>query len=274
MKIKQYYTIIIALILSIVVLNAQTPKWVSTKVEKRTAVIEYFTGIYHQAAPNQDFKENYYLPKHPDQFIFIHNHCTDSAAPKAGTNHPDLRTDEGKIIFEELKLKTDSLPFEELPFAEPPYDLLNRIPNTKGWHYSWNANYLGVMSATSIVNVYVKPSIDFTTRELTVEVEYYYTGDSPAEINYLTVMLLQNNIICHQTGGLLYRDYVVDDTLYRQMHVLRKVISTGGAWGDSITVTKKGSYELRKYTVKLPESINNVPLVLTDLEVAAFIAED
>ncbi|MBR3091345.1 MAG: Omp28-related outer membrane protein, partial [Bacteroidetes bacterium] len=147
---------------------------------------------------------------------------------------------------------------------------------TEPWwqgHAKWMNTVAEIVKQPSIVNIYVKPEINFETRELTVEVEYYYTDDSPVSKNYLTVMLLQNEIICYQAGWNHNQENVINDTLYRHNHALRKIITPGGAWGDTITNTKKGSYECRKYKVTLPDSIKDVPLDLTNLEIIAFIAE-
>ena len=158
-----------------------------------------------------------------------------------------------------------------------PAGSINRSTYPWAMHYSaWDSTVKNIINQKSPVNVYIKPEINFTTRELTIEVEYYYTDDSPADENYLTVMLLQNEIVDYQQDGLKNNpEYVVtdlNDTLYRHMHVLRKGLSVG-VWGGRIKNTKKGSYECRNYSIILPDSIKNVPLYLTNLEVVAFIAE-
>ena len=129
------------------------------------------------------------------------------------------------------------------------------------------------MGQSSPVNIYVKPTLDYATRKLTVEVELYYTGTVSTDKNYLTVMLLQNEILGHQNGAVFNHEYMDLDGQYRHMNILRMVLSSGGAFGDTIKTTSKGHYEYKKYEVILPVNIANVPLKLSDLEVVAFIAE-
>ncbi|MBR3091032.1 MAG: Omp28-related outer membrane protein, partial [Bacteroidetes bacterium] len=263
MKKITIYIFIFYLILSS--LYAQTPKWVSTEVQTRGAVIELFTSIYRRDAYlGEKIVDQEGLEKYPGKVIVINNHCDPLADSLAMPNQPDLRTDEGCVIYNRGK----GIPF--------PGGSINRSVFNP-WivdYYSCSVNIpQKVKVHTSVVNVYIKPDIDVNTRELTVEVEYYYTGDSPASENYLTVMLLQNNIICYQEYGSMYPKNVREDSLYCHNYVLRKILSDGGAWGDPITTTTKGSYGLRKYTTILPDSIRNVPLDITNLEVVAFISE-
>ena len=263
MKKFQLFSIILAAVLFVGTMSAQTPKWVSTEVQKRVAVLEEFTGMYCQYCPDGHRVANELMKKYPGKFIAINNHCGGYAQPQNGTNHPDLRTDEGNLIMGQAGVNGF------------PTGSVNR--STNPWamdRNKWEAAAVNIMNQNSVVNVFVKPEINFTTREITVEVEYYYTDDSPVSENYLTVMVLQNEIIGFQQSGSTYNpEYATDDGLYRHMHALRAVISTGGAWGDPITEPKKGSYECRTYTAFLPASIKNVPVELDNIEVVAFISE-
>ena len=281
MKKITIYIFIFYLILSS--LYAQTPKWVSTEIQNRVAVIEQFTGIFCEAAAVADKSVEERLERYPDKVIIINNHCSSYATPEPGSNYPDLRTDEGGIIFNKEYSNAYAYNREWLKFF--PLGALNRYVLGRWYvdnmYYSWitdyntltnNVNF--IINKSSIVNVYIKPEIDINTRELTVEVEYYYTDDSQSSENYLTVMLLQNEINCYQATNTSFNEkHKREDSLYCHNYVLRKILSDGGAWGDPITTTTKGSYGLRKYTTILPDSIRNVPLDITNLEVIAFISE-
>ena len=271
-------------------LQAQTPKWVSTEVQNRTVVLEKFTGWktgwYGVSGASEDRKANTMAEQHSDNFIYINIHCGRWTAEPGDyfskkyykwiINDYDLRTDDGDLIFD--RSGEGGLPpdIKDLTLCS-----INR--STDPWAMScdkWESKAIDIMNQISVVNIFVKPEVNTTTRRLTVDVEYYYTDDSPATENYLTVMLLQNEIVCPQMYADANPDYALGEDLYRHMHVLRKVISngssfgnTGGVWGDTITTTKKGSYECRKYIITLPDSIRNVPLDLENLEVAAFISE-
>ncbi|MBQ6269545.1 MAG: Omp28-related outer membrane protein [Bacteroidetes bacterium] len=261
MKRFQLFSIILAAALLVGTMSAQTPKWVSTEVQKRVAVLEEFTGMYCQWCPAGHKLANDIAKKHPGQFIAINNHCGYYAQP--GSGDPDLRTLEGDTIMNQAGVQGF------------PQGSINR--STTPWAMNrdlWQAAAENIMNQNSVVNVYVNPEYNSTKHELTVEVEYYYTDDSPASQNYLTVMLLQNEIIAYQTLGSTHNpEYATSDGLYRHMHALRGVISNGGTWGDPITNTKKGSYECRKYTVTIPDYINSVLVEHYNLEVVAFISE-
>ena len=86
-------------------------------------------------------------------------------------------------------------------------------------------------------------------------------------------MLTQDGILGPQTGGKTYypENYIGDQ--YVHNHVLRDVLSPGGAWGETITNTDSSNYTYKKYVTTLPESIKGVPLVFYNLNVVAFVSE-
>ena len=267
-KMKIIIVYIVAVTIFIGTLYAQTPKWVSTEAQNRIAVLEAFTGMYCQDCHDGHRIANEILNAYPNQFIIINNHCGPySFPPKVGVVGSTFKTDVGDTIYEQAGV-------EEFPAGS-----INR--SATPWAISrdkWQNAAEDIMNQKSIVNVYVKPEINSVTRELSVEVEYYYTDDSPVSENYLTVMLLQNNRLGYQaldaqTGTVYNQNEITEIRLYNHMHILRMVLSDGGAWGDVITNTKKGSYECRKYTTTLPSMINHINLDITNLEVVAFISE-
>ncbi|MBQ6269981.1 MAG: Omp28-related outer membrane protein, partial [Bacteroidetes bacterium] len=286
-KLQLLYDILFFFVGFLSSLYSQTPKWVSTEVQNRTAILENFTGIYDSECPKGHKTAIEILKEYPDNFIIINNYYRianystsnksfnltipegDSIASKAGSYGmfpPGIGSTPCGSINRVLN-----------PFDKKSYDTKTLAMSSKAWE---TAVY-HITEQKSIVNVYVNPEINIKTRELSVEVEYYYTEDSPVSENFLTIMLLQNEIVGYQAGGNKYNpDYVphdtivsVRDSLYRHMHVLRKLISGGGAWGDTITNTQKGTYEYKKYTLNLSDSINNIPIDINNLEVVAFISE-
>ena len=272
MKITNLIYLVLASFLIIGSLSAQTPKWVSTEVQKRNVVLEHFTGIIG-FSPLGDRAANQLAQYYPNKIIIINNYCGIFGTYSRVIDYLILTTDEGECIWDEISMQKYELYKEVCLYS--PEGSINRshIPwsiNSREWALSAK----NIMDGNSVVNLYVKPSIDFTARELTVEVEYYYTDDSKASVNFLSVMLLQNEIVGFMDDAKGNPEYAINDSLYRHMHVLRKEITSGGAWGEPITTTTKGSYGLKKYTMVLPDSIKNVPLDITKLEVAAFISEN
>ena len=268
MKKSNLIYIVLASFLFISSLSAQTPKWVSTEVQNRAAVLENFTDLYNIKCAMGLKIVNSLTKQYPNNFIVINNHCGIDEHINFGIEQPDLSTIEGNQIYNEVLSQGVSAinrPIASINRSIYPWAMTSDI---------WESIAKYIMQQPSVVNVYVKPEINITTRELIVEVEYYYTDDSPASENYLTVMLLQNEIIGYQKGGKEYdTDYVINDNMHYNMHALRTVISEGSTWGEPIMNPKKGSYECRKYKFILPAYIKNVPIDIAKLEVVAFISE-
>ena len=135
----------------------------------------------------------------------------------------------------------------------------------------WTAAAAEIMAQPAPVNVAARCTIDRSTRVMTVEVEAYYTSNSSASYNYLNVAVLQNNILGPQSGGSNYNPSQMEGSQYRHMHMLRHLLS--GQWGDMITKTSEGNLFSKKYTYTIPETISDEAMVLSDLEVVAFITE-
>lgn len=115
----------------------------------------------------------------------------------------------------------------------------------------------------SPVNLAMETAWNATTRELSVEVAGYYTDNMTDP--RLTVVVLQNNILGPQSGGLLGNDYP-------HRHMLRMMLSED-EFGEPITEKTKGESFNKTYKVTIPEAINDVPFAAYDMEVVAFIAE-
>jgi hypothetical protein len=55
------------------------------------------------------------------------------------------------------------------------------------------------------------------------------------------------------------------------MHVFRDLVT--GQWGEVITTTTKGELVKKQYKYAIPEKIKEIPLVIKDIHLVAFIAE-
>ncbi|MBQ6269983.1 MAG: Omp28-related outer membrane protein, partial [Bacteroidetes bacterium] len=273
---KLFIKIILMSFLFIGIVHAQTPKWVSTEVQNRTTILENFMSVYYPVCADGQRTANEILQAFPNKFIIINIYPA-----LLNYNNIKLSLPEGDSISNKAgpggigPAATKSLPAGSINRFRNPNDLKSYSANDLAMmSYAWKPTLEIITKQKSIVNVYVKPEFDIKTQELSVEVEYYYTDDSPVSENFLTIMLLQNEIVGYQSGGNKYNpDYASRDSSYRHMHVLRKLISGGGAWGDTITNTQRGTYGYKKYTLNLPESINNIPIDISNLEVVAFISE-
>jgi len=233
-------------------------KWVSTSPQKKMVVLEEFTGIHCGYCPDGHRRANDLVTENPGKIILINIHSGNFATPQTG--EPDFRTIKGDSIDDAAGV------------TGYPSGSVNRT--TSPWGQSrttWATAASTIMSQTSPVNVAVKAFVDHVTRELTVEVEAYYTSNSNASKNYLTVMLLQNGVLGPQSDYGNYNPTNWINGKYVHNHVLRDVLSAN--FGDVIDTTTSGYYFYKKYTYTLPSSIVNVDLLFHRLKVVAFVAE-
>ena len=128
----------------------------------------------------------------------------------------------------------------------------------------WSSASNTIMGESSYVNMAVEAEIDVTTREVTVLVEAYYTGNSPEATNKLNVALLQNNTLGPQTGGGMGNNYVHQ---HRLVHMLT------GQWGLDVTTTSATDLVVETITYTIPADYNGVPAVLEDMELVVFMTE-
>ena len=242
--------------------GALAQNWVSTAPQNKKVVIEEFTGLHCTFCPDGHKTANALVTANPGNVFTVNIHSGGYATPATG--EPDMRTTEGDAIDDASGLggyPAASVNRYRTPRVEP------------GNRASWAASVNSQLAESAAANAYVKSYFDRTTNELTTEVEVYYTANSATSTNKLTVMLLQDDILGPQTGGTQFypENFVGDDYIHN--HVLRDVISGGGAWGEVIDTTTQGTYYYKKYITTLPASIKNVPLKFFNLQVLAFVSE-
>jgi thiol-disulfide isomerase/thioredoxin len=237
-------------------LSAQ--QWVSTTPQNKNVVLEEFTGIHCGYCPDGHKRASDLQKANPGRVVLINIHAGGYASPSAG--EPDFRTVDGNAINTANGVTSF------------PNGSVNRINTPWGQSRStWAADAADVMAESSPVNVYVKGYVDLSTRELTTEVEIYYTANSAQSTNYLTVGLLQNQVLGYQSDyGNFNPDNWVGD-LYIHSHILRDVFTA--ALGDVIDTTTAGHYIYKKFVTTLPDDIAGVDLSLANLEVYAFVSE-
>jgi len=239
-------------------------KWVSTQQQNKNAILEEVTGVFCGECPDGHRMATLIESTYPGRVFLVNIDAGPYAEIYNLPGYIDLRIAEGEAI--------DSASNNDYGY---PAGFVNR-KNTPSWvleRGAWSGAVNSVLSEISPVNVFVKSSVDKMTRKLTTEVEFYYTGNSQSKTNYLTVMLTQDNIIGKQTGLSLNPLNCTPDGLYRHNHVLRKVLTSGGAFGEPIDTTTLGHFEYRKFVTDLPDSISRIYLDLRRLKVVAFVAE-
>jgi len=236
---------------------------VGTEPENKNVVLEEFTGLNcgycpqgHQIA--QDLQD-----ANPGDVMLVNVHVGSFATPSG--NQPDFRTPWGSALDAQANV------------AGYPAGTVNRHMFS-GWGQSggtamsrnyWTQAANQILAQPSYLNVGAEATIITSTRQLVVNVEVYYTGDNPVSSNFLTVALMQNNIINYQTDYTLPSPYA--DYNYHHMHMLRQFLT--GQWGEEITETSEGSLYTTTLYYEIPEDYNDIECVLEDLEVAAYVAE-
>ena len=232
-------------------LMAQTPTIVSTEVSKRNVVIEEFTGVGCGYCPDGHARANAICEQYEGHAWAINIH---EGGYAAGSGYTTAYGDSIATLW---------------TIKGYPCGSVNRISLTD--RGQWAGQAANVRNEDSPVNVAATASIDPLSREMTVYVEAYFTGDQTETENLLNVALVQNNILGPQSNYGNYNSEYIEGNLYRHMHMLRNLLT--GQWGESIATTK-GTLVTKTYTYILPASIGAVPINnFDDLEVLVFITE-
>lgn len=228
---------------------------VSTDPLPKNAILEEFTGIHCTYCPDGHAIAQSILDNNPGRAFTIAIHQGSFAVPSAG--EPDYRTSFGDAIAGQTGL------------TGYPSGTVNRHlftgSSTALSRSVWAVSCDQIMQEISPVNIGITSAYEESTRELTIQVELYYTANAPASNNFINVALIQDSIYGPQTGGGAGSNY-------RHMHMLRHFIT--GQWGDEVTTTTAGSLVNRTYTYTVPAAYNNIPAVVANMKVVAFVAED
>lgn len=231
--------------------------FVSTTPSNKKVVIEEFTGINCGWCPQGHLFVNDIMNDHPDQVFAINIHAGGYAANTYTTADGErIRSNWNVTSFPSGMVNRTKFTTS----ATPVYGREKFSPYTNQ-----------ALAQRACANIAARCTINSATRIMTVNVELFYTADSQVDTNYLSVALLQDNILGPQSGMGLNPTQIVDDQ-YNHMHMFRGFVN-GGTWGDTIATTDSGSFVYKTYTYTIPATISNVPVRLYDLSVIAFVAE-
>lgn len=230
----------------------------STDVQKKNVVLEEYTGIHCVYCPQGHAIAQALKDENPGDVVLINIHTGSYANPYSG--EPDFRTEFGDAIAGQSNLTgypSGSVNRHIFP------DLASSGGTAMG-RGSWTTAASRIFVEDSPVNVGASTSYNAATRELTVNVELYYTSDSPEPSNFINVALLQSNILGPQTGGGAGDNYVHN-------HMLRYLIT--GQWGEEITTVSQGTFVERTYTYSIPDNYIDVDCIVEDCKVGVFVTE-
>ncbi|MCB0403116.1 MAG: Omp28-related outer membrane protein [Flavobacteriales bacterium] len=241
--------------------NAQSI--VTTDPQFRSVVLEEFTGLHCTYCPDGHVRADAIKAANPGRAVLINIHTGGYAVPSG--SEPDMRTSEGDAIanlsqpngYPAGSVNRDVFPASDI--------------NTAMGRSSWASSADQVLMEPTPVNVGATTTYNSSTRELTIDVEAYYTANSAAANNYIHVALIQDSILGPQTGGTTYNPTNYVGGLYVHSKVLRDLVTP--LWGDTITSTTQGSLYQKQYVYTLPTSITSLTVVPEHCKIAIFVTE-
>ncbi len=231
------------------------PKWVSTEITKKNALLEEFTGQGCGYCPDGHRRANLIEKANPGRFFPVNIHA-------GGYARPEMTCADATAIHDGFVVRGY------------PMGMVNRNDAGVVDRGAWSAYSNQEFQKDACVNMAAKGTLNKSTREFKVTVEMYYTIDAPAANNFLTVYLLEDSIWAAQSNGQKYNPDYWDDTrnAYCHMHVLRGTATD--PWGVEITDTKKGSLVTKEITYTVPEKCGTQNIDLNHVHLIAVVCQE
>lgn len=236
----------------------------SKDVMNKNAVLEEYTGIACGYCPDGHKIADNLKAQHGDRLVVVNIHAGGYAGPFS--DGPNFTTAYGDNYVTAANV------------AGFPSGSVNRVGDAMS-RSLWGSKVSGVLNEVSPVNIGAKATYNQSTKELTVKVDVYYTGDGNGA-NKLNIAFLQDNLVGRQV------DYAASPTLvedYVHNKVMRDMIT--GQWGDEISAdkTKPGSEYSKTFTYSVPDFYNGGTdllageggaVVIQDCKLAIYIAQN
>lgn len=250
---KRFTLFLMALLAFGFSLKAQ--QYVSTEPSNRNVILEEFTGRGCQYCPDGHAIANQIAAANPGRFWAVNVH----AGGYALTSYPNFNIPESATILGGFNV--DGF----------PSGVVNRSTAAGQSRSAWASLSNQQMNQASECNVAGRVIVNPETRIATITVEVYYTSNSSADENYLTVAMLQDSILGSQSGGATWNPSQMINGQYVHMHILRDIIQES-AWGEAISPTTQGTLITREYVYEIPEIIGSPNGVEVDLDNICFLA--
>ncbi len=224
-------------------LSAQT--LVGTTPQNRAALIEEFTAINCGYCPEGHAIAADLIAAHPGKVVAVGLAGGGLSTPSTG--QPDFRTTESLALWSQYGVNSQ------------PRGLVDRTPYNGQLVLGrtlWTGAVNAALALPSPVNIGMATSFDAGSRELSVDVELYYTASGTGGNDHLQVLITESNIIGYQ------QDYTNGaQPNYVHMHVLRDYLSP--LWGEEVVDNTAGHLEQRTYSFNVPAAwdINNCHVV-------------
>lgn len=237
---------------------------VSTTPDNKKVILEEFTGVNCGYCPDGHKISNQLMATYPDELFAINIHQGYYAPTSpASINYT---TTYGNAIGTQAGA-TSTFGY--------PCGSINRHQYTGSamvmYRSDWSTYASTAIGESSPVNIAIDVDLDYTTREMSVLVEVYYTATSTASTNKLNVAILQDWIKGPQSGSSFNPTYVTNDGQYWHMHMFRDFLT--GQWGVTIPTTTVGTFWDSTFVYTVPATYGAIPVELPNLKVVAFVAE-
>jgi hypothetical protein len=240
-------------------MSAQTI--VSTSPQNKRAVVEEFGGMYCVYCPHghqilQSLEEDL-----GDELVLI-NYQTGPYATPIGDD-PDLGNDYSFLLQQQSQLS--GYPAATVNRHVFP-GLEQSVPGATAIGRSNWAEAIGeILPQAAPVNIAAEATLNISTRQLELYIEYYYTGNVSVNTNRLHVAILQNNVLAPQHGGNA-------GGYYEHQHLFREFLT--GQGGHIVTTTSAGTFGSLTYNINLPDYYRDVWMDPVNIELAVFISKN
>ena len=293
---KKNYILVAIFYLCFYVLNSQN--FVSTNPENKKVVAEELTGIHCYACPFLHNNLNVYSNANPGQLFIVKVHaggfawgCAPPNPEEPDAPNPDFRYAGDQEYINLLQnCSATSCTYPSWAANRRTFPSLTSYggPAMSGTVTSHVTTAIDeLLSEPAFVNIATQVNTASSENQLDINIEAYYTSDSPNSTNYLHVLILADGYIGPQSSGHEYNpDYVVSDgpnanyqhNEYDYLHQDRLVDAIYSFSGDPITTTSEGNFIERSITYDVPESYagyygGTVEAFASRLKVVAFITD-
>lgn len=234
---------------------AANPKWASSQVTKKNAMLEEFTGQGCGYCPDGHRRAEVIAKANPGRFFSVNIHA-------GGFARAEMKCSDAEIIHDGFVVRGY------------PMGMVNRNDAGVVDRGAWGAYANSEMQNDACVNIAAKGTLNEATRELKLTVEMYYTANSPASSNYLCAYLLEDSIWAAQSNGQKYNPDYWDASrnLYCHMHVLRGCVTA--PWGEEIKTTTKGSLVTKEITYTVPATCGTQNVNIENVSVLVFVVQE
>ncbi|MBR4838625.1 MAG: Omp28-related outer membrane protein [Bacteroidales bacterium] len=253
---KKFTFALISLLALSITVKAQ--QYVSTEPANRNVILEEFTGRNCGYCTDGHRIANQIMAANPGRVWAINVH----SGGYAPTSYPNFNTSVSASILGGFSV--DGF----------PSGVVNRSTSAGQNRSAWSGLATQQLAQASECNVAGVARINPETRVATITVEVYYTGNSTANENYLTVAMLQDSILGSQSDYGNYNPTQWLNGQYVHMHILRDIVTP--TWGEAISPTTAGTLVTKTYEYQIPEVIGNpngVDVVLDHIIFLAWVAE-